>query len=87
MLVGGSGIRPLLSIAGSVLEELPHGRIFLLSGNRRFEDVMFRDSLGALEKGHPERLRVRHVRHVLEQVFAREIDALLGNAVDASPCE
>lgn len=96
---GGSGITPLLSIMTSVLDALPRARVSLLYGNRRLDDVMFRDDLDALVRAHQGRLRVRHVLEhppaawtggvgrLERDVFARELDALLVDAVDGSPCE
>lgn len=58
---GGSGITPLMAIAGSVLESEPHSHVTLVYGNRAREDVIFHDALAALAEKHGERFVVRHV--------------------------
>jgi ring-1,2-phenylacetyl-CoA epoxidase subunit PaaE len=59
-IAGGSGITPILSILATVLEEEEKSRCTLLYGNRTWDSIMFRDELSALQRRHPDRLRIRH---------------------------
>jgi ring-1,2-phenylacetyl-CoA epoxidase subunit PaaE len=61
LVAGGSGITPMMAIAQTVLVHEPMGRVTLLYGNRRPEDVIFKAELAALEAAHATRLRVVHV--------------------------
>jgi ring-1,2-phenylacetyl-CoA epoxidase subunit PaaE len=62
VLIGaGSGITPLLSIAGSLLAASPDTTVTLLYGNRRSDSVMFADELGDLKDRYPARLHLVHV--------------------------
>lgn len=61
LLAGGSGITPILSIARALLAGEPSSRVTLVYGNRRLEDVIFRDALDALARDHDGRLVVDHV--------------------------
>lgn len=56
LLAAGSGITPLLSIAKSVLMVEPDSHVILLYGNRRLEDVIFRDALVTLKEKYGDRL-------------------------------
>jgi ring-1,2-phenylacetyl-CoA epoxidase subunit PaaE len=59
-VAGGSGITPILSMLGTILEAEPRSEITLLYANRTRESTMFRDELEALEAAHGGRLRVHH---------------------------
>jgi ring-1,2-phenylacetyl-CoA epoxidase subunit PaaE len=61
LIGGGSGITPLMSIVGSVLQSEPDSQITLLYGNRGLGDVIFYDTLSGLAAAHPGRLHLRHV--------------------------
>lgn len=61
LIGGGSGITPLMSIVGSVLQSEPDSQITLLYGNRGLGDVIFYDALARLAAAHPGRLHLRHV--------------------------
>ncbi|OON82635.1 1,2-phenylacetyl-CoA epoxidase subunit PaaE [Streptomyces tsukubensis] len=61
LVAAGSGITPMLSIAGSVLAACEEARVTLLYGNRRSGTVMFADELADLKDGCPERFQVAHV--------------------------
>jgi ring-1,2-phenylacetyl-CoA epoxidase subunit PaaE len=52
LIGGGSGITPLHSIASSLLRSEPETRVSLLFANRSEQDIMFRESLEALEAEH-----------------------------------
>lgn len=52
---GGSGITPLMSIARTLLAAEPRSFVSLVYGNRREDDVIFRDALAALAAEHAER--------------------------------
>lgn len=56
----GSGITPLLSIAGSVLAH-PDARVSLLYGNRTSRTVMFAEEVADLKNAHPARVDLVHV--------------------------
>ncbi|MDI2028727.1 phenylacetate-CoA oxygenase/reductase subunit PaaK [Saccharopolyspora sp. TS4A08] len=61
VLIGaGSGITPLLSIAGTVLRD-PDATVTVVYGNRRTDTVMFADELADLKDRYPERLELVHV--------------------------
>lgn len=61
LVAGGSGITPLFSIARSLLAGEPRSHVTLLYGNRRVDDIIFRERLDALAREHAGRLVVRHV--------------------------
>ncbi len=65
-IAAGSGITPVLSIAGSVLEHAarpgaPDAEVAILYGNRATSSVMFAEDLGDLKNRHPARFSVQHV--------------------------
>lgn len=60
LLAAGSGITPILSIAGSILTN-PKSRVTLLYGNRRADTVMFVDELADLKDQYLERFELVHV--------------------------
>jgi ring-1,2-phenylacetyl-CoA epoxidase subunit PaaE len=61
MIAAGSGITPILSIAGSVLAADDKSDVTLLYGNRRAGSVMFAEELADLKDAHPARLCLIHV--------------------------
>ncbi|MFJ1791504.1 1,2-phenylacetyl-CoA epoxidase subunit PaaE [Kitasatospora griseola] len=61
LIAAGSGITPMLSIAGSVLAGHPDSRVTLLYGNRRSDTVMFADELADLKDCHLDRFQLVHV--------------------------
>ncbi|MEU2628104.1 1,2-phenylacetyl-CoA epoxidase subunit PaaE [Kitasatospora sp. NPDC007106] len=61
LIAAGSGITPMLSIAGSVLDAHPGSRVTLLYGNRRSDTVMFSDELADLKDRHLGRFQLVHV--------------------------
>ena len=61
LLAAGSGITPMLSIAGSVLAWDDCSQVTLLYGNRRADTVMFTDELADLKDQHPDRFQLVHV--------------------------
>ena len=78
VLIGaGSGITPLLSIAGSVLAD-DRSRVTLLYGNRRADTVMFAEDVADLKDRHPARFSIAHVlsREPREaELFTGRLDA------------
>jgi 3-ketosteroid 9alpha-monooxygenase subunit B len=54
----GSGITPVISILKTALAA--GRRVRLLYANRDRDSIIFRDEIAALERRHPERLRVAH---------------------------
>jgi ring-1,2-phenylacetyl-CoA epoxidase subunit PaaE len=60
-VVAGSGITPVISILGAVLETEPGSRFTLVYGNRDSSSVMFADELADLKDRYPTRLQLLHV--------------------------
>lgn len=61
LIAAGSGITPILSIAGSVLAADSESTVTLLYGNRRNDSVMFADEIADLKDAHPSRVCLVHV--------------------------
>ena len=61
LIAAGSGITPVLSIAGSVLAAQDKSTVTLLYGNRRSDTVMFADEIADLKDAYPERICLVHV--------------------------
>jgi ring-1,2-phenylacetyl-CoA epoxidase subunit PaaE len=61
LIAAGSGITPVLSIAGSVLAAPSKSTVTLLYGNRRNDTVMFADEIADLKDAYPERICLVHV--------------------------
>lgn len=62
LLIGaGSGITPLLSIAGSVLAGNPRTSAGLIYGNRTSGSIMFVDEIADLKDSYPDRFELVHV--------------------------
>jgi len=61
LLAAGSGITPMLSIAGSVLAADEKSQVTLLYGNRRSDTVMFADELADLKDRYLGRFQLLHV--------------------------
>ncbi|MEV0848219.1 1,2-phenylacetyl-CoA epoxidase subunit PaaE [Streptomyces sp. NPDC049954] len=61
LIAAGSGITPMLSIAGSVLAADDSSRVTLFYGNRRTGTVMFADELADLKDRYPSRFELGHV--------------------------
>jgi ring-1,2-phenylacetyl-CoA epoxidase subunit PaaE len=73
-IAAGSGITPVISIIGSILQTEPASRVTLVYGNRTSQTVMFLDELADLKDVYPDRL---NLVHVLSRE-ARETDLLSG---------
>jgi ring-1,2-phenylacetyl-CoA epoxidase subunit PaaE len=61
LIAAGSGITPILSIAGSVLAADGESTVTLLYGNRRNDSVMFADEIADLKDAYPARICLVHV--------------------------
>ncbi len=61
LIAAGSGITPILSIAGSVLAAHPDSTVTLLYGDRRNDTVMFADEIADLKDAYPARICLVHV--------------------------
>jgi 3-ketosteroid 9alpha-monooxygenase subunit B len=59
-LCAGSGSVPNVSILKAALKHHSRLRHTFIYSNKTWDDVIYRDLLGALEEQHPERLRVFH---------------------------
>jgi ring-1,2-phenylacetyl-CoA epoxidase subunit PaaE len=78
-VVAGSGITPVLSLIGTVLQVEPASTFTLVYGNRYARSVMFAEELADLKDRYPTRL---HIVHVLSR---EPQDAeLLSGRVDAA---
>ncbi len=60
-IVAGSGITPVMSVLGAVLETEPESTFTLVYGNRDSGSVMFIEELGDLKDRYPSRLQLTHV--------------------------
>ena len=60
-VVAGSGITPVLSLAGTVLAGTATARVTVFYGNRRTNTVMFADELADLKDRYGPRLQLVHV--------------------------
>ncbi len=78
-IVAGSGITPVISILGAVLDTEPASRFTLVYGNRDPGFVMFLEELADYKDRYPERL---HLIHVLSRE-ARDAELLSGR-IDAA---
>lgn len=84
-IAAGSGITPILSIAGTVLRH-PDVTVTLFYGNRRTDTVMFAEELADLKDRYPDRVELVHVlsrepRDV--ELFTGRLDAAkLNNLID-----
>jgi ring-1,2-phenylacetyl-CoA epoxidase subunit PaaE len=61
LIAAGSGITPMLSIAGSVLAADDGSAVTLLYGNRRNDSVMFADEIADLKDAYPARICLVHL--------------------------
>jgi ring-1,2-phenylacetyl-CoA epoxidase subunit PaaE len=61
LIAAGSGITPVLSIAGSVLAANDGSAVTLLYGNRRNDSVMFADEIADLKDAYPARVCLVHL--------------------------
>jgi len=61
LIAAGSGITPVLSIAGSLLAAQDSSSVTVLYGNRRSDSVMFADELADLKDTYPGRICLVHV--------------------------
>ncbi len=61
LIAAGSGITPVLSIAGSLLAAQDSSTATLLYGNRRSDSVMFADEIADLKDAYPDRICLVHV--------------------------
>lgn len=86
LIAAGSGITPMLSIAGSVLAN-PDAEVVLLYGNRRTRSVMFAEEIADLKNRYGSRFDVIHVlsREPREvELFSGRLDTQrLRNILDA----
>lgn len=89
LVAAGSGITPILSIAGTVLRNT-NAEVTLLYGNRRSDTVMFADELADLKDTFPARFELVHVlsREPREaELFTGRLDADKLRALLASVIE
>jgi ring-1,2-phenylacetyl-CoA epoxidase subunit PaaE len=78
LIAAGSGITPVLSIAGSVLAADDVSTVTLVYANRRSDTVMFADEVADLKDAHPARMQLVHVlsREPQEvELFSGRLDA------------
>lgn len=60
LLAGGSGITPLWSIAKSILKRADNVKLTLLYANRKWNNVIFADTIAALSQQYQDRTTVFH---------------------------
>jgi ring-1,2-phenylacetyl-CoA epoxidase subunit PaaE len=60
-VVAGSGITPVMSVLGAVLQDEPDSRFTLVYGNRDTSSVMFLEELADYKNRYPDRLHLVHV--------------------------
>lgn len=60
-IAAGSGITPIMALAGAVLSRSATSRFSLVYTNRSTTDVMFLDELADLKDRYPTRLAIHHV--------------------------
>jgi len=77
LIAAGSGITPVLSIAGALLAA--GSEVTLLYGNRRADTVMFADEVADLKDAYPTRMRLVHVL----SREAQEVDLFTGRLDEA----
>ncbi|MER5440344.1 1,2-phenylacetyl-CoA epoxidase subunit PaaE [Streptomyces sp. NPDC002790] len=57
-VVGGSGITPVLSIAGTLLDRAPHARFCLIRSDRSTASTMFLEEVADLKDRYPDRFQL-----------------------------
>lgn len=57
---GGIGITPILSHFKNILHTEPRTRLFLFYGNRKKEQIAFKEELDELVRQHPDRLEIHY---------------------------
>lgn len=81
LVAAGSGITPIMSILGAVLEGEPRSEVTLVYGNRVSGSVMFTEEIADLKDRYPARLQVVHVlsreQHDADLLHGRIDDAKL----------
>ena len=60
-IAAGSGITPVMSLLGTLLEEEPNSRATLLFGNRRTDSIMFLEELADYKNLYPGRFQLVNV--------------------------
>lgn len=60
MIAGGSGITPIHSMIGTILQQERASRITLLYANRHHDTVIFKNVLTQWEQAYPNRFQVHH---------------------------
>ena len=78
---GGSGITPMMSLIGTLLEAEPESRFTLVYGNRATQTVMFVEALEDMKNRHMGRLSLYHV--LSEEPLEVE---LLNGMLDVAKC-
>ena len=81
-IAAGSGITPIMSIIASILGAEPNSRVTLLYGNRRSQDVIFRDRLLWLKNAYLTRLQWINIFSQEEQ-FSPLLNGRIDNAKGA----
>jgi ferredoxin-NADP reductase/sterol desaturase/sphingolipid hydroxylase (fatty acid hydroxylase superfamily) len=60
LIAGGSGITPIYSMAGSILNFEPKSKITLLYANRNMQSIIFKERLEEWKKQYPSQLEIKH---------------------------
>lgn len=61
LIAAGSGITPLMSMLQTVMQEEPKSKVTLWYGNRKEEDIVFRQELTELGQAFGDRLNIRYI--------------------------
>ncbi|MCL4150377.1 UNVERIFIED_CONTAM: hypothetical protein GTU68_051212 [Idotea baltica] len=79
--VAGSGITPVLSIIKAVLMDEPNSEFILFYGNRRTNNIIFKEEIEGLKNKYMDRLQVYHI------LSRAKMDApILSGRIDPANC-
>lgn len=73
LIAAGSGITPIISILKTTLEVEQESKCILLYGNKKADNIMFKDELQLLKQQYPERFQLLHFLSQQDDVAPQEI--------------
>ncbi|MBK8052091.1 MAG: 2Fe-2S iron-sulfur cluster binding domain-containing protein [Saprospiraceae bacterium] len=74
-IAAGSGITPVMSMIGTVLEHEPKSKCYLLYGNRNEENIIFKKELDQISFKYEDQL---YITHVLSQPIVKKTGGIGG---------
>jgi len=77
-ICAGSGITPIFSMIGAVLEEEPKSSCYLLYGNKNENSIIFKDALAEMQTKYAGQLNVMHTLSAPNQVKEGGLKGLFG---------